>query len=439
MIRALARRRPPAAATVMLAALLLCSPNAAAQQPAHQPAHQPALSGSATWQSELPVPESAEFEATVLDVTRVDRAPELIGRVRIRPVQGQPLQFRIPYDPALVKPGHQYTITARIVDGGEVLFETAGPTSVFVGGEASRVSLTMTAGPSPRSAAAPLPPPPGADTPSRQLPAGPRPLSPPAASRQPGFGGGDAPLRRIRGMYRARPGGAEFVECGDSRSVAIAPSGDDARLATAYRRTQPQPGQAMLVEVDGRIGIGPRPGGSGLGRVLTVDRFLGIHPGRRCETSFATSGSAAAEPAPTPPSDASAPSPDTSAAAPPPPESGQEPLLAASWQLLSIGDQTIDPSSVPEVPRLQFNRDLPVFSGTDGCNGVRGEYVVIEDSLTLNLGPSTRMACPANAELGQAFREVLERTSAFGVTGDHLTLYDAGGTALARFTARSPG
>ena len=49
------------------------------------------------------------------------------------------------------------------------------------------------------------------------------------------------------------------------------------------------------------------------------------------------------------------------------------------------------------------------------------------------------MACPATAELERAFLDALTKAAAWNITGDHLTLYGTDGTALLRFTARTPG
>lgn len=397
---------------------------------------QPALAGTATWGEPAVLPESAEFEATVLDVSRIDRAPELIGRIRIQPVQERPLRFAIPYDPALVKPGHRYVIEARITDRGTPMFATADPVAVFVGGQPAPVTLTLPAGG--LRAAAELPPPSapvqpgsgigtattlgppatfgtgtgGTGTGSTVLPPPATVPPPPAAS--PADAG--APVRRIHGLYRALAGSADFVECGDNRSVPVASGGDNALLDSAYRRTRPQAGQTLLVELDGRIGFGPRPGGNGLGRVLMVDRFVAAHPGADCGSPIPARASAAATAGP-----------------------DAQPLLDTAWRLLAVGTQPVDTRPGGPAPQLRLDSALPVFSGNDGCNSIRGEYTLTDHSLSLIAGPATRMACAGSAELEAAFQEALAKTATWGVTGDHLTLYAADGTALLRFTARQPG
>ena len=603
MTRSLALAIPlklAAAATAALLAALLAAGPGAHGQTISSPA-QPVLTGIADWDGPA-LPDSAEFEATVLDVTPTGRAPELIGRTRVRPVQERPLRFAIPYDPALIKYGHRYTVEARIVDGGRLRFATAAPVSAFVDGQPVPVSLAL---PPAGGSAAGYPWPSGGSAAGYPWPSGgsaagyPRPsggiatstLPPPAASTtftappppapatgfppglpmlyagtlpcadcagieyrltletrdrftlerrylgkqgepeftergywtydptarklslggepgqatgfavlpddrlrmldvtgrpivsefnydlvragsaspayaQPSYpapsypaqsypassypgpsaapppyprtatsgpvalappGTTDARVRRIRGLYRGSTDGASFVECGDSRAVAVATVGQDAVLASAYQRARPQPGEAVLVELDGRIGLGPRPGGGGLGRTLTVDRFVAIRPGESCAQPTAIQPTATL-PTATQPFATNRTAPD-----------GRPRLRETTWRLLSVGDQAVAPAAGDNRPFLELNADLPVFSGNSGCNRIGGEYALADQHLFFTPGPSTRMACPATAELERAFLDALTKAAAWNITGDHLTLYGTDGTALLRFTARIPG
>ena len=47
------------------------------------------------------------------------------------------------------------------------------------------------------------------------------------------------------------------------------------------------------------------------------------------------------------------------------------------------------------------------------------------------------MACPDGMEPEQAFLSALESTARWNILGEHLELYDSGGTLLARFEART--
>lgn len=563
---------------------------AAASQAAAQG---PALTGTATYLERTVLPENAAFEATVRDVTRPDWPAELIGRTRIEPIQDLPIRFAIPYDPNLIKYGHRYTLQARIVADGKLLFATVDPVPVFVDGQPAQVDVTL-----PRSsgiAIEQLPPPrPGppallgpSPAPSRSglgstaaagsatgpgalgpLPAtftgilpcadcegirhvlalspdGPftlsiqylgrrgdpgydlgghwlydsaarililstdreRPLAfavkdastlrlldaagraivsdlnydltrdaaaggPPAAAGPPpsssfgaaappypapaysGSGFGTAPATPygaptrtptgtptvlsapgastalgylLRGLFRSTAGGTEFAECGGGQPLPVAIQGEGAQMESAYRRASHLPDEAVLVEVEGRIAFGPMPGGASLGRILVVDRFIGLRPGETCSPAEVRAAVA------TPKPDGAAPVPVPPAAAPDAPPDAT--LRNTYWKLSRIGSQSVAAAPGLEEPNLVLNPDIRQFSGSGGCNGLGGEFFLDGHYLTFTLGPSTLKACGGGMEQERAFREELAKAEGWSVAGDRLTLYDADGAATLRFRA----
>lgn len=416
------------AAWAALALLALQAPAAFAQTaPVPSAGMRPALSGTATWDNPDPLPETATFSATVQDVSRLDREPELVGRIRMHPVPEQPLRFAIPYDPALVKPGHRYSLTARIDADGKPLFVTPGPVPVLVDGRPAAVDLLLAK--SDGIATAPLPPPAPALS-------GPTVLAP-ASAPDTGFPGslparfdGVLPCADCSGIryeltlaadgsytlvrhYLGKPGEPAFTEQGMWRYDPTAetltlPGEPDQTTAFSTAET----GYLRLLDIEGK----------------PIDSVLNYRLARVRDAAPAGPSGAPVRLGP-PSGDATQP---TAAA-------GPRPLLDTSWRLLAIGNQTVDLGPGRRLPTLQLSSNLSVFAGNDGCNGIRGEYALADHELSFSLGLSTKMACPGSAELAGAFLERLQRTAAWGVTGDHLTLYDADGTALMRFTAREPG
>ncbi len=565
--------RPRLAAAALMA--ILAAGTAAG--PASEAAAQ-ALTGTATYAESVALPENAIFEATVRDVTRYDRPSELIGRTRIEPIQEMPIRFAIPYDPRLIKLGNRYTIQARIIAGGRLLFATTDPIPVFEDGRPTPVDLLL-----PRSSGVAVeetPPPPAPPTllgPSASPPSAltapptysppaytppaysPPAYSPPAYSPPAAYPGpstpmpggmlgtlpasysgilpcadcegirhdldlwpdgsfalrveylgragnpafvyngrwvldgtegtltlsGDrerplafavkdtatlrlldgagreivsnlnydlvrsgqsgslgvqlgrsapvvlpppaasatAPGHLLRGLFAIGPSGVQFVECGGSRPIAVATQGESRDLEGAYQRSARQPGEATLVEVQGRIAFGPLPGGDRLGRVLVVDRFIGLRPGETCtpaevRANAGNPGTEAAEAA------AAAPS-----AAP------DAPLRNTYWKLIRIGSQTVSTPPGGNEPHLVLNPDIQRFSGHGGCNGIGGDFFLDGHYLTFSPGPSTLMVCDNAMEQERAYREVLARTEGWSVAGDRLTLYDRDGNATLRYQA----
>lgn len=585
-------------------------------------AQQPTLNGTAIYRERMALPENAAFEATVRDVTRPDRASELIGRTRIEPIQQLPIRFGIPYDPNLVKPGHRYTIQARIVADGRLLFATVDPVPVFEGGRAMPVDLVLprssgiaveelpppTAQSLPGRSAPPTAPlgpptilgpygdapaaPPAAPaydipTPAAPAPGAPPPIAPPAAQAEaapqggsragspadtsygplvplpatfagtmpcadcegirhtlalspdraftlqleylgrpgdPGYvyrgqwvldeqsrvltlsgdsqrplafvikdpntlrmldaagreivsnlnydltrtrtldrtatrpsapagraGAGvypapqgsqpaplppptavSAPGYLLRGFYRSNGDESQFVECGGGRPVPVAPEqGESPELQRAYDRSRRRPGEDMLIEVEGRIAIGPRPDGNSLGRVLVVDRFVGLRPGESCTPAEVRAS------AQTP--DTPAPS-DQTAAVPEPapartPAEPDAPLRGTYWKLTRIGSQAVTTPPGLGEPHLVLNPDIRQFSGHSGCNDLGGQFFIDKHYLTFSLGSRTPQACESGVEQERTYRTELEKTEGWSVAGNRLTLYDSAGTATLRFRA----
>ncbi len=64
------------------------------------------------------------MSVSLQDVSLAD-APAVVLDEQKGPVKGQvPLPFHLSYDPAQVKPGHRYSVSARIEVNGELMFIT---------------------------------------------------------------------------------------------------------------------------------------------------------------------------------------------------------------------------------------------------------------------------------------------------------------------------
>ncbi|MFL5617709.1 MAG: YbaY family lipoprotein [Gemmatimonadaceae bacterium] len=92
------------------------------------------------------------------------------------------------------------------------------------------------------------------------------------------------PRLRMRGTYRYVGNAGRFTECLTRQSWPVAPERDDAALESAYSRARRVPGDALLVEVMGRVAMRPSMNASGRERMLVVERFGEALPGQSCET-----------------------------------------------------------------------------------------------------------------------------------------------------------
>lgn len=89
-----------------------------------QPAAQTSLNGEVFYLQRSALPPSATLSVSLQDVSLAD-APAIILDEQKGPVKGQvPLPFHLSYDPAQVKPGHRYCVSARIEVDGKLMFIT---------------------------------------------------------------------------------------------------------------------------------------------------------------------------------------------------------------------------------------------------------------------------------------------------------------------------
>ncbi|WP_332762674.1 YbaY family lipoprotein [Pseudomonas koreensis] len=82
------------------------------------------LDGEVFYLQRIALPPSATLSVSLQDVSLAD-APAVVLDQQEGPVKGQvPLPFHLSYDPAQVKPGHRYSVSARIEVNGELMFIT---------------------------------------------------------------------------------------------------------------------------------------------------------------------------------------------------------------------------------------------------------------------------------------------------------------------------
>ncbi|MHB2058923.1 YbaY family lipoprotein [Pseudomonas monsensis] len=88
------------------------------------PAGKVGLNGEVFYLQRIALPPSATLSVSLQDVSLAD-APAVVLDEQKGPVKGQvPLPFHLSYDPAQVKPGHRYSVSARIEVNGELMFIT---------------------------------------------------------------------------------------------------------------------------------------------------------------------------------------------------------------------------------------------------------------------------------------------------------------------------
>jgi copper homeostasis protein (lipoprotein) len=210
------------------------------------------------------------------------------------------------------------------------------------------------------------------------------------------------PRLTMRGMYRYMADAALFEECLSGRRFRVAQEADNIALERAYLEAQRQPGEALLVSLQGRIT--ERPAMEGDSMVLTVvpEHFIGVWPGETCGARMTISE-----------------------------------LFDTRWELTRLDDEPIALAENQRAPYLVLYSENHRVSGFGGCNRLNGSFEMEGPSITFSRMASTKMACIPGGDTERAFLATLEKVTNFHKEAHHLELIDADGGLLLRFEARS--
>jgi copper homeostasis protein (lipoprotein) len=209
------------------------------------------------------------------------------------------------------------------------------------------------------------------------------------------------PHLAMRGMYRYLADAGLFAECLTGRRLSVAQEADNAALERAYGKARRQPGEELLVTLEGRIAERPKIDGEGKVPMLVVERLTGAWPGETCGARFDTA-----------------------------------PLENSYWKLTRLRDQGVLVAEGQREPYLILRPQDHRLSGSGGCNRMTGGYRVEGEHLTFGPVAATMMACPDGMATERAFFETLGEVRSFRIEGEHLELLDAAGASLARLERR---
>ena len=90
------------------------------------------------------------------------------------------------------------------------------------------------------------------------------------------------PRLSMRGMYSYMADAGRFRECLTQLDLPVAQSADNRALESAYGAARAQPGQPVMVSLEGRIAMQPKVEGEGLQPTLIVEKFGTASPGESC-------------------------------------------------------------------------------------------------------------------------------------------------------------
>lgn len=104
------------------------------------------VTGTVTYLQRIALPPSATIKVQLIDVSRADAPATVLGE-RVITAGGKqvPFAFEIPYDPAKIDQRFSYAVSARIEDGGKLLFINDQRYAVITRGAPTHVDMVLRA------------------------------------------------------------------------------------------------------------------------------------------------------------------------------------------------------------------------------------------------------------------------------------------------------
>ena len=205
----------------------------------------------------------------------------------------------------------------------------------------------------------------------------------------------------LTGMFTYMADAAVITLCADGGRMPVTMEADYKALETAYLKERQEPGQALLVSLEGLIA--PRASMEANRppqHSLVVERFINIWPRETCGNPLVDS-----------------------------------PLRGTYWKLVRLSETPVEVAEKQREPHLIFAHDQRRISGSGGCNRVTGSFELDGDKLHLGRMAGTMMACLTGMEQEQRFLRSIEKVERYRISGSHLEMLDAAGGVIARFEA----
>ncbi len=116
-------------------------------------------------------------------------------------------------------------------------------------------------------------------------------------------------------------------------------------------------------------------------------------------------------------------------------ETGNLSLENTEWKLTDLAGAPVKSASQQAEAYLVLNSENHRVSGSGGCNRLMGSYELDGDRLIFNQMASTMMACIKGMDTEKKFLDALDRVKTWKISEQQLSLSDAGGKVIARFSA----
>ena len=203
----------------------------------------------------------------------------------------------------------------------------------------------------------------------------------------------------MRGMYRYLAGAGRFRECLTGLDMPVATEGDNRALEQAYLEVQENPGEEVMVSLEGRISQRLPMEGNEPEWTLIPENFIEARPDLACPEPVRLAD-----------------------------------LRNTYWRLTLLDEAIVQRFPNQREPHLVFHEDGRL-AGSDGCNRLAGRYALEGSSIEFFELAGTRMACPEGMAQADHFARVLQRVDHYRIMARHLEVFDADRRLLLRFEA----
>jgi copper homeostasis protein (lipoprotein) len=204
----------------------------------------------------------------------------------------------------------------------------------------------------------------------------------------------------MQGMFSYMADAASFTDCLLEVRFPVAMASDYLALERAYLGVDREPGEAVLVTIEGHLAQQPKIEGAGTQETVVVDRFISISPGSQCEPLTALAE-----------------------------------LENTYWKLVEVGGVAVEAPEEGREAHLIMRPAEKRVSGHTGCNQINGGYALEGERLEFGPLATTLRACPDEPDIESAFLGVLESVTRYELYGERLELY-SGPDLVARLEAR---
>lgn len=191
---------------------------------------------------------------------------------------------------------------------------------------------------------------------------------------------------KLKGFYSYMADAGLFTDCETNKKYPVAMEADNISLERAYLEIVENPGEKILVTLNGHFESRPKVEGDGEREFLIVDKFDKIWPHIDCVQNLGTAS-----------------------------------LKNTFWSLRELDGNSIKDYKLKREIHFLIKQDNSI-KGFSGCNNFFGNSVVSMDTLQFSKIGSTLMMCDY-IKLETELFQIFEKTNRYKIYGEYLYLY----------------